>query len=318
MFTSSLNLSLVALCASAMLILGILTRFVRPAWLGGRGPTRVAAFLFGGSATLIVAIELCGRISGVAQGPVVIPTEVLATAIAAATVCGLFLSIDTWLVANRPPAKQPMLWGVLALGVGLAGWSYHQLDVACAPRFLVSIDRIAQGHLAHVDEAFGETDLGRRIELLRFEDLANEYHETIELAPTHGGVARSRPSDRANCHGWVFTAGQHFVSGIMVDRILEDNGYERAANPEPGDLIVYRSDDGEVLHSGIVRGKLDDGLVIIESKFGIGARFLHLPEDQPYSQFFEYYRTSRGGHVIAIRNDATHGRPLAVANGRKA
>jgi hypothetical protein len=45
---------------------------------------------------------------------------------------------------------------------------------------------------------------------------------------------------------------------------------------------------------------LNDGTVLAESKWGIDQRFIHLPEHQPYSSDFTYYRTNRRDHRILV------------------
>lgn len=107
------------------------------------------------------------------------------------------------------------------------------------------------------------------------------------------------PDPRSNCHGWVFTDGRYHVKGENVDQILRDNGYELVPEPAMGDLIVYRGVGGEVLHTGVVRAVGTNGLVFIESKWGILGRYLHQPADQCFGQNFTYYRSSRPGHLLS-------------------
>jgi len=238
------------------------------------------------------------------QPPSPLPLWSLLVVVPAALSSGLFLSTTSWWRPNVAATRQPILWGVLVATAGLSAWSYSQLIRATKPFDYLAQDRISLGKLHEIPNVHGETDLGRRVDLLRFEATDDEDLPTIEAAPQrHGGVERAKPSDRSNCHGWIFTAGQHFVSGAMVPRILEDNGYVPVTDPQPGDLVVYWDDHNYVQHTGLVRGKFDDGIVLVESKFGVGSRFLHMPEDQPYSVNFEYYRTSRGGHLITLRSE---------------
>ena len=69
--------------------------------------------------------------------------------------------------------------------------------------------------------------------------------------------------------------------------------------------MIYHDDDGVITHTGLVRGVLDEGTVMVESKWGIGARYLHRPEDQPYSTLFDFYHRPESGHQIAIRKKQT-------------
>ena len=66
-------------------------------------------------------------------------------------------------------------------------------------------------------------------------------------------------------------------------------------------MVIYRDLQSKIVHTGLVVGILSDGSVMVESKWSVGCRFLHRPEDQPYSTVFAYYRTSRRNHTLAIR-----------------
>jgi hypothetical protein len=89
----------------------------------------------------------------------------------------------------------------------------------------------------------------------------------------------------------VFTGGRFFLTSADVDVILADNGYQRVEHPCVGDLIVY--DGGS--HTGVVRG-VQDGFVVVESKWGMQSCYLHRPE--AYGRRFEYFRSRRSGHVL--------------------
>lgn len=303
---NSLNLPLVDLALSALLALGIVVRLLAPNRLAQPVASRIAAMAFGGVASLLVVVEIHIQTGPAVAGPVSIPAGSLAFVGVTTLASGLFLSTKSWWRDNVSARHQPILWGMLAVAISLGLWSYRQVNQATGPHAVIAMDRMQMGQLHEVEDAYAETDLGRPIELLKFEVDGKDSGEVVMVAPQrHGGVKRGAASDKSNCHGWVFTGGQHCVSGEMVPRILEDNGYELVTDPQPGDLIVYFDDEDFVLHSGIVRSTLEDGIVLIESKFGVGARFLHMPEDQPYSTRYEYYRSGRGGHLITMRS----GRP---------
>ena len=119
-----------------------------------------------------------------------------------------------------------------------------------------------------------------------------EYNGTV--------IQRASADPLANCHGWVFLDGHYLISGESVQRILDDNGYEVVEETMAGDVIIYRDSDFNIVHSGVVRGVLDDGTVIIESKWGSEGVFLHNPKDTPYMATFEYYRSPRPMHRVKI------------------
>jgi len=113
-------------------------------------------------------------------------------------------------------------------------------------------------------------------------------------------IRRESASDQTNCHGWVFTQGRHLVFGTEVEQILCDNGYYVVEQPTTNDVIIYRNSRGMIVHSGIVQAVLADGTVMIESKWGISARYLHLPAVQPYGDTYHYYRTASATHEVCV------------------
>ncbi|MFO0903276.1 MAG: hypothetical protein U0939_09770 [Pirellulales bacterium] len=163
------------------------------------------------------------------------------------------------------------------------------------------------------DEVFGVTDLGRDFPLLRFSteeasaDQAGDDPEALvdplALVPEPYRlrviIAHSEASP-ANCHGWVFTGGKFLVQSRYVDRILEDNDYHVVSQPRVGDLIIYRNEEQEPVHTGLVKAVGNDGFVLIESKWGALETFYHLPEDQVYSPNYNYYRSTRPNHLILL------------------
>lgn len=108
------------------------------------------------------------------------------------------------------------------------------------------------------------------------------------------------PDPGSNCHGWVFTGGRYLVSGHDVELILADNGYLEVKGPQPGDVAIYRDTTGFATHTALVCGLGDKGAVLMESKWGQGARFIHTATDHPYSRdAVTYYRSDRGSHTLA-------------------
>ena len=85
-----------------------------------------------------------------------------------------------------------------------------------------------------------------------------------------------------------------------MDLILHDNGYGLVSVPRPGDLAVYRNSAGDIAHAGVVRGHGDDGLTLVESKWGCLGRFIHPADTHSYPDTTcSYYRTARPhGHLL--------------------
>ncbi len=196
----------------------------------------------------------------------------------------------------RQLALQPMAWVAVALTLAATGWSSHRYSAGKLQTEIEKFEYFAGGgDLETVHEFVGMTDRGREVLLYRW-------------LPEDGvgfGIPypfqNSAEDGRANCHGWVFTGGKHLLWRDGVERILEDNGYEVCQTPRPGDLIVYHSADGEVTHTGLIKTRLFGGGLMIESKWGVGGRFVHRPLAQPYGNNYSYYRSARQGHALAIR-----------------
>jgi hypothetical protein len=189
--------------------------------------------------------------------------------------------------SGRQLAPQPVAWLAVALTLAATAWSSHrytagklELEIKKAKYFF------GNGELEAVGEFVAVTDRGGQVNLCRWAPAP--LQALVESSP-------------ANCHGWVFTAGNYFLGCDDVERILEDNGYEFCQSPQAGDLIVYRNDGGGITHTGLVQVVYLGGMVVIDSKWGLGGRFLHGPEQQPYGNRYGYYRSARKGHALAIR-----------------
>jgi hypothetical protein len=111
-------------------------------------------------------------------------------------------------------------------------------------------------------------------------------------------IRRAGPDPAANCHGWTFTGGRCWIRTEEAELILRDNGYYAASEPQAGDLVTYRQEDGTLAHSGVVAAVLEDRTVLVESKWGWAGRYLHPVEAQPYSDQWEYFRSPRVGHLL--------------------
>lgn len=142
------------------------------------------------------------------------------------------------------------------------------------------------------------TDAGVVVPLDRLED-------SIAQGEVPGGfegevIVADGTDARSNCHGWVFTGGLYCVPGGSVDAILRDNGYAHVDLPRPGDLVVYRDDDGEPVHTGVVKAIGEGGFVLVESKWGQLDVFWHTVETRAYGPHFDYWRSARDGHLLRL------------------
>jgi hypothetical protein len=112
-------------------------------------------------------------------------------------------------------------------------------------------------------------------------------------------VIQTGPADLTyNCHGWVFTGGRYWLRSNRVEDILKDNQYQATAQPQPGDVAVFRNRVGEVIHTGLVRGTTDQG-PLLESKWGQAGRYIHTSQEHGYpGSTLTYYHTRRGSHLL--------------------
>jgi hypothetical protein len=158
------------------------------------------------------------------------------------------------------------------------------------------------------------TDQGRSVTVYWVAD-ANSYLEPVlqrENEEAHVRLLRllrTAPADeRYNCYGWLFTDGAYWIFESDIHPILEDNGYREVAVPQAGDLVVYRDDEGRIVHCGLVRAAGADGLILVESKWGEGGRYIHAAADSGYGSRWTYYHTDRQGHCLSMQQSGGKGR----------
>lgn len=209
--------------------------------------------------------------------------------------------------------KNVYSWVSLFIAITISSWSYYRIQSLSHEYCFIGDAAPIPGKVERDDRAFGITDKGNYIPLYRldadFSSFVN-YSETADGKYTsfiHEGIQRNGPDQNANCHGWVFTGGRFLLKGNDVDVILADNDYVQVASPESGDVVIYRDSSNRILHTALVQGILRDGTIISESKWGVDKRFLHLPDDQPYSSIYTYYRTTRPHHLIEIQDSIDGG-----------
>jgi hypothetical protein len=217
-------------------------------------------------------------------------------------------------IAGRPVVQGA---GLTLMSVALLGYAIHQLDQALEGDLLTSDYELAQ-MTDPIDQnsppaLLATTDAGHAVPLFSASPsaaIASQELESRYLSDLHLNVKliQTAPSDlKYNCHGWVFTDGRFWVRSSMVETILKDNAYRAVTNPRVGDVAVFRSQVGEVTHTGLVRAGGKNGGILIESKWGRFGRFVHTPEDHGYrGHQVTYYRTSRGTHLLkGLESSAT-------------
>jgi hypothetical protein len=198
-------------------------------------------------------------------------------------------------------------WVLASVFLLAGGLSIVRLYQRVANLELFGIGNALPGMVEDASDFYGLTDKGRVVPVFRFSaDKAKLAAYTAGFLQRFSQfkttvILREEASEKTNCHGWVFTGGRHLLRGDGVAMILADNDYRVVDVPASGDIVIYRDACGVILHTGLVQGVLKEGTVMIESKWGIDQRFLHLPEQQPYSQNYQYYHTDRGDHLIEIQ-----------------
>lgn len=190
-------------------------------------------------------------------------------------------------------------------GSGISYWSYERFCRMFNHFVIFNLDANIGAVTPNNDfEAFA--DNGEKVELFSFSADDQQFDEfadafSLRYPRFENALIETAVADRnANCHGWVFTEGRFLLRGTGVETILRANRYELVTEPKPHDVVIYRDITGKILHTALVQAVLSNGTVITESKWGIDKRVLHRPEDQPYSDRFEFYRTSRPSHSIRI------------------
>lgn len=99
-----------------------------------------------------------------------------------------------------------------------------------------------------------------------------------------------------NCHGLTFASRRTCIEEpLEVRKILHEDCYKPVdlKAVEPGDIIIYVAEDGDIEHSGIVVSKPSDnsfGVPEIWSKWGGFGEVLHFANYGPYRGQWQFYR----------------------------
>ncbi len=260
-------------------------RFRTPRWvdLTAGLAASVVAFILGadalGNGGVLVAIP-----------PALFPLLVVGLGL---TLVAVHLSVIRLHSFRRPLALQPLAWVAVALTLAATSWSSQRYN---SGKLRMEIDTLAcfAGELVMTRRLAGVTDRGREVELYHW------TNESVNAADPFASAGPNSENGRANCYGWVFAGGEHLLTSDGVERILEDNGYNLCQSPQAGDIIIYRNSDRIISHVGLVKAAPLWGEPVIESKWGLADRFVHSPEEQPYGNNYQYFRSARQGHSLAI------------------
>jgi hypothetical protein len=204
-------------------------------------------------------------------------------------------------------AKPKLIWGLVLLASGVTS-AYLTLHIN-APDPSNGFPGNSESVVLDVEGIEALTDTGRKIGLFHFgESETVEDLERTTLAAdlfAHQIIRLGNPDEVSNCHGWIFTGGQYGVHGRFVETILADNGYVEVPEALAGDVVIYRTAEGEITHTGVVRLMGADGLKLVESKWGIIGVYIHPPEATPFGSNFSFYRSPRKGHLLRLPPDSS-------------
>lgn len=204
-------------------------------------------------------------------------------------------------IGSCTPSNRWAVYGLLIWTTGLSSWITYRYFVVMRGDATITVEDFSVS-LVPVEGTYLRTDQGHLIPVFTCAlDIATEECQDSPAVMTSGFVIRREPPNpRYNCHGWVFGAGSFVLKARDVETILADNGYYEVSRPDVGDIVVYRDDQGRIIHTAVVRGILDDGTPLLESKWGFGGRFLHRPHEQAYSLNYSYLRTRRPARGTGI------------------
>ncbi len=259
-------------------------------------------------AQAVLAVVAAGVVCG---GFALFLPAALPVAAAVAGVVGL-LSIERvrtgLLGVLATPARQRAFGAVVAITAG-AVWlaenrRYDRDSDAMANQTMVAITKETSPFTTPAKVAC-QTDKGSPVQVRvpvdprGPEDLAATEQRAMHVPALTGKWIRTgEPDDRSNCHGWVFAGGRFHIGGEQLEKIWAENGYEKVAAPQAGDVIVYLDDNKQPLHTGVVRAVQASGAVVVESKWGSMGPCLHPADHSWYGTDFEYRRSPRAGHLL--------------------
>ncbi len=58
--------------------------------------------------------------------------------------------------------------------------------------------------------------------------------------------------ENSDCHGSTFTYGLFWIDNTEVEKILKGDGYKSVWTPSPGNIMIQRNENGDIIHSAEV------------------------------------------------------------------
>lgn len=298
----SLGLLLFAILCSAV-VCCITTTSLLKNDVGSTRTGKLTCALFG-AALILVSVDYLGLLDRWFMGTAKSLVQLGCLAVLGSAIWAIANTSQHWRQETYSRRKLSV-WMMLATSLTICFLCTHRMQASTNDDLSLLTWPAVPGKTKLVESHFGVTDKGNHIDLYTFE-LAGELptdDEALQASSNSFPVAlirRKQVDLNANCHGWVFAKGLFLINSSGVNTILEDNDYTRIDRPQAGDIAIYRNSSGDPIHTALVCSVLSDNTILLESKWGLHQRFIHLPEDQPYSTLIEYYRTPRTNHSIMI------------------
>lgn len=106
-------------------------------------------------------------------------------------------------------------------------------------------------------------------------DYKNQYPCIIEV--------KGKPTWEYNCIGFAFDQGRSWINPDQVEKILEDNEFEKQNVSKVGDVVVYKL-GGVIKHAGgVLKVDATGNVTQVLSKWGKCGLYLHPPSCVPVS-----------------------------------
>lgn len=129
----------------------------------------------------------------------------------------------------------------------------------------------------------------------------NQFRYYQEKYEGEGVKFRNNPNPIYNCLGMTFACSRTSVGTESINMIIEDDGYTQVEDfkeVEPGDIVLYHSEIGEVCHSGVVVAipSRNDMNYWVISKWGKFSEAHHRLLDCPYAKglhHLSYWRITK-------------------------
>lgn len=289
---------LVAYAFAACVSLGGLFRLAfKP---GGASGSRVRVPLFLLVVlTAIPAADLLGELPDRLIGTWLVAVRVAIVAAAALAATGCFWMAHATVAGSGRRVRPAFV--VTCAALVASAWSGYRVYHCWTGASELEPADVQRVSLSEATSVHAATDRGTPIRLFKVLGPAGSTapRSGHDVPPFALNVIETAPPDnRYGSHGWVFAGGQYHIESAIVERILDENGYQSVDDPRVGDVVVYRGPGGQPVHTGLVKAIGEAGFVLVESKWGYLGRYLHEAKQPTNFGPHSFYRSAREGHLL--------------------